>query len=331
MIDHHLGLVLTRDNLQLSEVKTMHELLAGKAAPSCPNRLKRLLDAAYAPNTQRAYRSDIEQYRRWGGEIPASEMEVASYIADRAGVLSVSTLRRHIASLSQLHKALGVTPNPLQSPQITAMLRGLSRLHGRPQRGVQPLLIGDLREILDLIPETALGMRDACLLSLGFAGGFRRSELVSLNLENLQKSAAGLQVTLNRSKTDQAGAGRVIGIPRGRSKFCPVQCTERWVEAGDLSEGPLFRPVQKSGIVRASRLSSEAVASSVKKWVEKIGLDPSDYSGHSLRAGFVTSAVRAGASEYAIRKQTGHASLATMERYIRIANVFEDNACSVLF
>lgn len=300
--------------------------------PSCTSeRLKRLLDAAYASNTQRAYRSDIKQYQKWGGQIPATEEEIASYIADRAGVLAVSTLRRHIASLSQLHKALGVKPNPLKGPHIAIALRGLSRLHGRPQRAVQPLLLAELKEILNEIPETPVGARDACLLSLGFAGGFRRSELVGLECEDVHEDASGVIVTIERSKTDQGGAGRTVGIPRGRNKFCPVRSFEQWIEIADLSSGPLFRPVAKSGEIGANRLSAEAVALIVKKWVAKIGFQPSEYSGHSLRAGFVTSAVKAGASEYAIRKQTGHASLATMERYIRIANVFEDNACSALF
>ncbi len=309
----------------------MYELCAYSGDLDTPARLKRLLDAAYASNTRRAYRSDIEQYQKWGGKIPATENEVAAYIADRAGMLAVATIRRHVASLSQLHKALGVNPNPLTGPHIAAALRGLLRLHGRPQRAVQPLLIADLRAILDVISNTVLGSRDACLLSLGFAGGFRRSELVNLNIEDLRQDASGVRLMIKRSTTDQAAAGRVIGIPRGRSKFCPASNLETWLQKTGLSEGPVFRPVTKSGEVVASRLSGEAVAVVVKKCVATIGLDPKEYSGHSLRAGFVTSVFQAGASEYAIRKQTGHASLATMERYIRISNVFDDNACSVLF
>lgn len=309
----------------------MPELLTNKVCSATQVRLEGLLDAAYASNTQRAYRSDIEQYQKWGGKIPATEEEVAAYIADRAGSLAVATLRRHIASLSHLHRALGVAPNPLSGPLIAATMRGLSRVYGRPQRAAQPLLVADLRTVLDLIPDTVLGARDACLLSLGFAGGFRRSELIGLDFEHVQEDAAGVRLTIKRSKTDQASAGRVVGIPRGRSKFCPVRYFGNWREKTRLSDGPLFRPITKSGDVGSLRLSGEAVASTVKKWVEKIGLDPKEYSGHSLRAGFVTSAVQAGVSEFAIRRQTGHASLATMERYVRIANVFEDNACSILF
>ena len=207
----------------------------------------------------------------------------------------------------------------------------LSRLHGTPQRAVEPLLIAELRAIIDMLPNTVRGTRDGCLLSLGFAGGFRRSELVGIDLSDVFIEDAGLRLTIRRSKTDQNGAGRVVGIPRGRTKFCPVRLLERWVAVAGLSAGPLFRPVMKSGQVGPTQLSAESVACIVKHWVAKVGLEPSAYSGHSLRAGFVTSAVQAGATEYAIRKQTGHASLATMERYIRSAKLFEDNACSVLF
>ena len=293
--------------------------------------MQRLLEAAYASNTRRAYRSDIDSFRRWGGHLPSDVSEIAAYIADQAEVLSPMTIRRHLAALSQLHKALGISPNPVKSPHIGAMLRGLSRLHGRPQRAVIPLLITDLRAILDIIPDTTIGSRDACLLALGFAGGLRRSELVGLDVSDVQIAASGICLHLKRSKTDQAGKGRTVGIPVGRTKYCPTRILTHWLSDARLQDGPLLRAVTKSGTVKPQRLSSEAVATVVKKWVAKIGLCPADYSGHSLRAGFVISAIQAGASEHSIRKQTGHASSATMERYIRIANVFEDNACNRLF
>jgi integrase len=184
---------------------------------------------------------------------------------------------------------------------------------------------------LDIVPSSNSGARDACLLSLGFAGGLRRSELVALDVTDVVFEPAGMRLRINRSKTDQKGVGRTVGVPVGRSRFCVVQSAQTWMKKLDRQSGPLFSPVLKGGNIGSERLSPEAVASIVKRWVDRIGLDARSYSGHSLRAGFVTSAVQAGASEHSIRRQTGHASMSSMERYIRIANVFEENPCTALF
>ena len=168
------------------------------------------------------------------------------------------------------------------------------------------------------------------MLLIGFAGGLRRSELVGLNLTDLEFVREGLIITLRRSKTDQEGRGRRIGIPHARGRWCPVSEVQVWIEAAKIEEGSLFRSLRKGGTISDDRLSGEAVSVLIKRHVMLIGLDPAKFSGHSLRAGFVTSAARAGIATHLIRAQTGHASDATMSRYIREASLFRRNAAGQL-
>jgi integrase len=176
-----------------------------------------------------------------------------------------------------------------------------------------------------------LELRDRALLLLGFAGAFRRSELVSLDVEDLEFSRAGLVVRLRRSKTDQEGQGRRIGVPRGqRAETCPLMALQAFLKAASIESGPLFRGVNRHGQLLQGRLSDRAVALVVKRRVEAVGLDPERFAGHSLRAGLATSAAAAGASERAIAKQTGHKSMAVLRRYIRDGDLFRDNAAAAV-
>ncbi|WP_226429630.1 site-specific integrase [Leisingera sp. McT4-56] len=306
--------------------------LPGPSEENTPKvtRPEDLLEAAYATNTRRAYRSDITGFLKWGGSIPSSPEQIAAFIAFRANICTVATIKRQLASLSSLHSSLGHAPNPVKSRLVASAIRGLTRLHGKPQRAVAPLLIEHLREILDNMPKSTLGKRDAALLTIGFAGGLRRSELVAIDFEDIAQVPAGFRITIKRSKTDQAGQGRLIAIAYGRTRHCPIKYLDAWSCKIEPQTGPVFRSCTKGGKVRRTRLAAESVATIVKKHADRIGLDAGKYSGHSLRAGFVTSAIQAGAREYAIRRQTGHASAATMERYVRIASLFEDNPTSLL-
>ncbi|MDU8927675.1 site-specific integrase [Alisedimentitalea sp. MJ-SS2] len=293
--------------------------------------VKDLLEAAYAANTRRAYRSDIASFLEWGGSIPSTPEEIAAFIAFRANNCTVATIRRQMAALSSLHTSLGYLPNPLKSRLIASTMRGLDRIHGQPQRAVEPLLIEQLRLILDGMPASPVGKRDAALLTIGFAGAMRRSELVGIDFEDIDVVSAGIRIMIRRSKIDQSGRGRIIAVPRGWTRYCPIRYLEAWTDELADQEGAVFRSCSKGGRVNSARLSVEAVATIVKRHVERIGLNPTKYSGHSLRAGYVTSAVQVGAAEHSIRKQTGHASSATMERYIRLANLFEDNPTGLMF
>ena len=168
------------------------------------------------------------------------------------------------------------------------------------------------------------------MLLVGFAGGLRRSEIVGLNLGDIETVRQGLIIHLRRSKTDQEGAGRKIGIPFGRTRFCPVTAHLQWRERSRVTEGPIFRPVDRHGRIAPERLSAEAVSSVIRERVRAAGFDASGYSGHSLRAGFATSAAQAGISSWRIRQQTGHASDAMLSRYIRDGELFIDNAAGAL-
>jgi integrase len=176
-----------------------------------------------------------------------------------------------------------------------------------------------------------IGARDRALILLGFAGAFRRSELVGLDVEDCAFGKDGLTVTLRRSKTDQEGAGRRIGIPFGSNpETCPVRTMQTWIERAGIGAGPLFRSINRHGQVQPGRLSGIDVARVVKKLAQRAGLDAAKYAGHSLRAGHATSAAIAGASERSIMNQTGHRSVQMVRRYIRDGSLFRENSAGKL-
>ena len=210
---------------------------------------------------------------------------------------------------------------------------GVRRTHGAPVGGKAALMTDDLRRLLELLDRTPLGLRDRALLLLGFAGAFRRSELVSLDVDDLEFTPRGVRVQLRRSKTDQEAQGRPVGVPYGATpETCPVQAVERWLAhvrtvVPGYDRGPLFLRLDAAGRVRLGRLSDRGVARVVQRWAERAGLDPERFAGHSLRAGLATSAAAGGVSERSIMNQTGHRSLAMVRRYIRDGELFgDDNA-----
>jgi integrase len=213
---------------------------------------------------------------------------------------------------------------------VRATLRGIKRMHGTAQREAKPLLKEDLFFVLDAMGDGMRDVRDRALLLLGFAGGFRRSELVGLDRSDIEHVRQGLIVTLRRSKTDQEGAGRKVGIPYGRTRHCPVAALDAWLAICKDEEGPLFRPVDRHSRIFLERLSAEAVSLVIKERAAMAGIEPAGLSGHSLRAGFATSAAQAGVSTLKIRAQTGHASDAMLGRYIRDGELFTGNAAGAL-
>jgi integrase len=173
-------------------------------------------------------------------------------------------------------------------------------------------------------------VRDRALLLIGFAGAFRRSELSRIDCESIERTEAGIVITIPRSKTDQEGQARQVAIPRGRATVCPVQALDQWLELSGITDGPVFRQVSRRGHVLPGQLSGDAIASIVKQRVSAIGLDPTRYSGHSLRAGFVTSAASAGTPTWRIKAQTGHVSDALVGRYIRLSDPFAADVVACL-
>ena len=209
-------------------------------------------------------------------------------------------------------------------------MRGIRREHGATQRQARPLLREDLFVVLAAMGDRLKDQRDKALLLLGFAGGLRRSELVAVTCNDLERVQQGVILTIRRSKTDQDCVGRKIGIPYGRTIYCPVRALENWLNAARIEDGPVFRPVDRHGRVSACCLSREAVSLIVRDRMSTAGFDPTGYSGHSLRAGLATSATWAGVSTFKIRQQTGHASDAMLSRYVRDGELFIGNAAGVL-
>jgi integrase len=210
-------------------------------------------------------------------------------------------------------------------------LKGIRRTLGTAPAQKAPTLTDDIRAMIAATDAGAIGARDRALVLLGFAGAFRRSELVGLDAEDCAFGKDGLTVTLRRSKVDQEGAGRKVGIPYGANpETCPVRTMRAWIEAAAISGGPLFRSINRHGHVQPGRLSGIDVARVVKKLAQRAGLDSAKYAGHSLRAGHATSAAIAGASERSIMNQTGHRSVQMVRRYIRDGSLFRENSAGKL-
>lgn len=288
-----------------------------------------LIEHSVSDSTRVAYASDLKHFAEWGGVLPATPEMVAAYIAAYAGTLSVATITRRVATLSKAHQAMAGS-NPCQSALVKATLQGLRRKHGTAQKQAKALTREDLFAILDAIGNGMKDVRDRALLLLGFAGGFRRSELVGLDVADIEHVRQGIIITLRHSKTDQEAAGRKIGIPHGRTRHCPVAAITDWLTRSGITEGAIFRPINRHGQLQPERLSGDAVSEVIRERLAAAGHDPEGYSGHSLRAGFATSAAQAGASTMKIRAQTGHASDAMLSRYIRDGELFIGNAAGAV-
>lgn len=288
-----------------------------------------LLRHSLASATERALRGDLAHFQDWGGSVPSTPATICAYVGDHAGHHAVATIQRRVASISKAHEMAGM-PNPVRAEIVKATLRGLRRKHGTAQRQAKPLMRDDLLLVLDGLGETLRDQRDRALFLLGFAGGFRRSELAALQWADIETVRQGLIVTIRRSKTDQEGAGRRIGIPHGRTRHCPVAALKVWLSASAIDTGPLFRPITRHGHVATNALTGDAVSVLLRERLAAAGIDPEGYSGHSLRAGFATSAAHAGVPTYKVRAQTGHASDAMLSRYVRDADMFDGNAAGTL-
>lgn len=288
--------------------------------------------ASRAENTRRAYASDLSAFRSWCAErglcaLPAEPGTVALYVAHMADCgRKAATIGRALVAISQAHKLAG-HDSPRGHRAVREVMAGIRRTIGTVQKGKAPLPVSVLRTAAGEGREDRIGLRDRALLVLGFAGGFRRSEIVSLDAADLDFRAEGLVVTLRRSKTDQEGAGRVVALPYGSNPgTCPVRAVRAWLDAAQVAEGPVFRAVDRHDNVSPERLSDRSVANIVKAAAALAGLDAAAYSGHSLRAGLATAAAKAGKSERTIMKQTGHKSERMVRRYIRDASLFDENA-----
>jgi integrase len=291
--------------------------------------------ASKAESTLRGYRADWREFCTWCegrglGPLPASPETTAAYIAECAGRLKVGSIQRRLNAIAEAHKAAGLE-SPTAAGIVRNTLKGIRRTLGTAPAQKAAALTDDIRAMLDAADAGLIGTRDRALVLLGFAGAFRRSELVALDAADLDFSRDGLTVTLRRSKTDQEGAGRKVGIPYGANPdTCPVRVLQTWIEQAGISNGPVFRSISRHAQIQPGRLGGIDVARVVKKLADRAGLDPAKYAGHSLRAGHATSAAIAGASERSIMNQTGHRSVQMVRRYIRDGSLFRENSAGKL-
>ncbi|MGH1592374.1 site-specific integrase (plasmid) [Methylobacterium phyllosphaerae] len=298
--------------------------------------------ASKADSTVRAYRSDVQVFQDWCARfgfrsLPASPEAVAGFLAAEAEAgRSVSTIGRRLAAIRYGHKLVKAA-DPTDDEDVRATMKGIRRRVGVAPTQKAAATVDVLQMLLARTPDTLTGKRDRALLALGFAGAFRRSELVALDVEDLREDPDGLRVMVRRSKVDQEGRGFEKAIPTGRF-IRPVALVREWLDAAGITSGPVFRPVSRSGRVRATkpdnvsleppRLTDRSVANILQAYCTAAGLDASTFGAHSLRAGYITTAAERGADLARIMDQSGHRDPRTVVGYIRRANAFKGHSGS---
>ncbi len=287
-------------------------------------------------NTVRAYKSDFKDFGLFcaknGFKALPSEPKIISlyltYLSTKE--IKISTLKRRLVSIGMIHKLKGHYLDT-KHPAIIENIMGIKRRKGSIQKGKKPLLINSLKLIINAINEQKIEeiqkLRDKSVILIGFSGGFRRNEIVTLNYEDLEFVPEGLKITITRSKTDQFGEGSIKALPYfDNSEYCPVITLKQWLEVSKINSGPVFRRFSKGSKLLEHRLTDQTVALLIKKYLNLAGIDSKNYSGHSLRSGFATAAAESGAEERSIMAMTGHKSAEMVRRYIKEANLFKNNA-----
>jgi site-specific recombinase XerD len=288
-----------------------------------------LAKAEKALSTRKAYATDFRIFKEWCDAravpaLPAAPETVAAYLAAHAVTSKASTLGRRVAAIRYAHKLAGLAL-PTDAEGVKATMRGIRRTYGSAKVRKAPAVAGKMLGMVATAPDKLAGLRDRALLLIGFGGALRRSELVALDVEDIEETETGLLVKIRGSKTDQERAGATIAIARG-DIACPAKTLRAWLDAAGIESGPIFRPIDKAGTVRASRLTDRSVANIVKAYAERAGFDASAFSGHSLRAGFLTSAAGKGASIFKMMDVSRHKSVDTLRGYVRDAELFKDHA-----
>jgi site-specific recombinase XerD len=294
------------------------------------------LKSSKAFNTIRAYKSDYKDFGLFCAQngfksLPAEPKIVSLYLTHLSTKdVKISTIKRRLVSIGVIHKLKGHYLDT-KHPSIIENIMGIKRRKGSIQKGKKPLLINNLKQIINVIDshnnEEIKKFRDRSIILIGFSGGFRRNEIVSLDYEDLDFVTEGLKINLRRSKTDQFGEGAVKGLPYfDNSQYCPVLTLQKWIEVSNIKSGPLFRRFSKGLKLTENRLTDQTVALLIKEYLKLAGIDSENYSGHSLRSGFATSAAESGAEERSIMAMTGHKSTEMVRRYIKEANLFKNNA-----
>jgi site-specific recombinase XerD len=314
----------------LHDLITIDAILPGALSTAEIDATMAYAEAEKAAATRAAYASDWRDFAAWcatrgATPLPAHVGIVLAYLSWLASTgRKASTIGRRAAAIGHRHMLAGHEP-PTSQEGARAVLRGIRRTIGAAKAGKTPVTADILTAMLRLCPPTLAGARDRALLALGFAGAFRRSELVALEVADLTEAPDGLRVRIRRSKTDQEGEGAEIAIPRGY-RLRPVEAVQAWLVAAEISDGPLFRPVLKGGRIQPEPLSAFSAAQIVKRYADRAGLDPAAYAGHSLRSGFLTSAAESGASILKMMEVSRHKSVDVLRGYVRRADLFREHA-----
>ena len=293
------------------------------------------LKSSKANNTLRAYKSDFRDFgafcaKHGFNSMPTEPKVVSLYLTHLSTSSKISTLRRRLVSIGVVHKIKGHYLDT-KHPVIIENLMGIKRKKGSIQIGKKPILINHLKTIINVIDDQKIEkikkLRNKTLVLLGFGGGFRRSELISIDYEDLDFVEEGLKIALRKSKTDQFGEGLVKGIPYfTNEKYCPVTSLKNWINLSKIKTGPIFRRFAKGSILTSNRLTDQSVVLIIKDCLKLAGIENKNFSGHSLRSGFATVAAESGADERSIMAMTGHKTTQMVRRYIREANIFKNNA-----
>jgi len=294
------------------------------------------LQNSKANNTVRAYKSDFNDFELFcvknGFKSLPSEPKIVSLYLTHLSTkdCKMSTLKRRLVSIGVIHKLKGHYLDT-KHPAIIENIMGIKRRKGSNQKGKKPILIRYLKEIINVIDQQDKAeikkFRDRSIILIGFSGGFRRSEIVSLDYDDLDFVPEGLKVNIKRSKTDQFGEGFTKALPYfDSSQYCPVVSLKKWIDISKITTGPVFRRFVKGSKLSENRLTDQTVALLIKEYLNLVGIDSKNYSGHSLRSGFATSAAESGVEERNIMAMTGHKSTEMVRRYIKDANLFKNNA-----
>ena len=294
------------------------------------------LQHSKAINTVRAYKSDFNNFGLFCAKngfksLPTEPKIVSLYLTHLSTKnIKISTLKRRLVSIGVVHKLKGHYLDT-KHPSIIENIMGIKRRKGSIQKAKKPILINDLKQIINVIDnqnnEEIKKLRDRTIILVGFSGGFRRNEITSLNYEDLDFVKEGVKINIKKSKTDQFGEGLLKGIPYfDNLQYCPVISLKKWIDVSNIYSGPLFRRFTKGSRLSVNRLSDQTVALLIKEYTKLAGIDNQNYSGHSLRSGFATSAAESGVEERNIMAMTGHKSSEMVRRYIKEANLFKNNA-----
>ena len=294
------------------------------------------LQSSKAKNTIRAYKSDFEDFGLFCTQngfksLPSEPKIISLYLTQLSTKdVKISTIKRRLVSIGVIHKLKGYYLDT-KHPLILENLMGIKRRKGSIQNGKKPLLINNLKRLINAIDhqkkEQIKIFRDRTIILIGFSGGFRRNEIVSLDYDDLDFVEEGLKINVKRSKTDQFGEGSIKGLPYfDNSQYCPVLSIKKWIEISKINSGALFRRFTKGSNLSEKRLTDQTVALLIKEYLDLAGINNKNYSGHSLRSGFATTAAEAGAEERTIMAMTGHKSTEMVRRYIKDANLFKNNA-----